>query len=298
MTLAEGSSVVDTITLTRQPGFTGSATLAAVGLPTGVTAAFGTNPASSTSVLTLTASSAAPPGSYLVIVTGVSGVDTVTTSIGLTVTAAGSFTLAPSSSTLSVTQGKTATDTITVTDVAPFAGSVTLSTSTLPVGVTAQYGTNPTTSTSVLTFTAGSAAAVGTFPVTITAISGALTATTTISLTVAPSVAGACTVDYTIAWQSSNAFGAGIVINNTAAVALTSWTLTWAFADGQTIAQIWNDGTQAQSGSNVTVTSASYNGSIPPGSSYSGLGFNGAWNGIANAIPTAISLNGVACTVN
>ena len=37
---------------------------------------------------------------------------------------------------------------------------------------------------------------------------------------------------------------------------------------------------------------------IPAGGTYSGFGFNGTWNGITNAIPTAFSLNGTACSVN
>jgi len=48
----------------------------------------------------------------------------------------------------------------------------------------------------------------------------------------------------------------------------------------------------------VTVTNESYNGSIAAGASYTGVGFNGTWNGATNAIPTAFSLNGTACTVN
>jgi hypothetical protein len=55
---------------------------------------------------------------------------------------------------------------------------------------------------------------------------------------------------------------------------------------------------ESQSGANVTVTNESYNGSIPANGSLSGIGFNGTWNGSTNAIPTAFSLNGTACTVN
>jgi hypothetical protein len=107
----------------------------------------------------------------------------------------------------------------------------------------------------------------------------------------------ACTVDYTISSQWQGGFGAAITIDNTGTTALTSWTLTWAFANGQTVTDLWN-GTETQSGANVTVTSLSYNGSIPAGGSYSGMGFNGTWNNTSNAIPAAFSLNGTACTVN
>lgn len=95
-----------------------------------------------------------------------------------------SFTLARSASALSVTPGASATDTITVTDEGGFAGSVTLTNSSLPSGVTAAYSTNPTTGSSVLTFTAAASAALGTSTVTISGTSGTLSASTAISLTV------------------------------------------------------------------------------------------------------------------
>jgi hypothetical protein len=107
----------------------------------------------------------------------------------------------------------------------------------------------------------------------------------------------ACTIDYTISNQWQGGFGAAITIDNTGTTALTNWTLTWAFANGQTVTDLWN-GTETQSGANVTVKSLSYNGSIPTGGSYSGMGFNGTWNNTTNAIPAAFSLNGTACTVN
>jgi len=106
----------------------------------------------------------------------------------------------------------------------------------------------------------------------------------------------ACTIDYTISSQWQGGFGAAIAINNTGSTALSGWTLTWSFANGQTITQLWN-GVETQSGANVTVKNESYNGSIPAGGTLSGMGFNGTSTG-TNAIPTAISLNGTACTVN
>ena len=61
------------------------------------------------------------------------------------------FSLAASPTSLSVAQGSSGTSTISVTDLGGFAGSVSLSASGLPAGVTATFGTNPATSTSVLT---------------------------------------------------------------------------------------------------------------------------------------------------
>lgn len=104
----------------------------------------------------------------------------------------------------------------------------------------------------------------------------------------------ACKVVYTISSQWNTGFGAGIAIQNTGTTAWTNWTLTWAFANGQTVSQLWN-GTETQSGANVTVTNLSYNGSIPAGGSYTGMGFNGTWNGTTNAVPTSFAVNGTTC---
>jgi kumamolisin len=186
LSVTQGSSGTSTITVTDVNGFTGSVTLAASGLPSGVTAAFGTNPTTGTSVLTLTASSTATTGAATVTITGTSGSLTATTTLALTVTATAtpSFTLAASPASLSVTQGSSGTSTITVTDKNGFTGSVTLAASGLPSGVTAAFGTNPTTGTSVLTLTVSATATTGTATVTITGTSGSLTATTTVALTV------------------------------------------------------------------------------------------------------------------
>ncbi len=297
LSVAQGASGTDTITVTDVSPFTGSVTFAATGMPTGVTAAF--SPASSTtsSVLTLTASSTAAAGTYTITVTGTSGTLTATTTVTLTVTSVtGSFTLKPSATTLSVAQGASGTDTITVTDVSPFTGSVAFAATGMPTGVTASFSPTSSTTSSVLTLAVASTTVAGTYTITVTGTSGTLTATTTIALTVT-GTAPKCTVDYAISSQWPGGFGAALTIVNNGSTALTSWTLTWSFANGQTITQLWN-GAETQSGANVTVTNLSYNGSIPAGGTLAGVGFNGSWNNTTNAIPTAISLNGTACTVN
>ncbi|MGA2652692.1 MAG: cellulose binding domain-containing protein [Terracidiphilus sp.] len=298
LSIAQGSSGTDTITVTDVSPFTGSVSFAATGLPSGVTASF--SPASSTtsSVLTLTAGSTATAGTSTVTITGTSGTLTpVTTAITLTITpVTGTFTLKPSATALSIAQGSSGTDTITVADVSPFTGSVSFAATGLPSGVTASFSPASSTTSSVLTLTASSTATAGTSTVTITGTSGTLTPmTTTITLTVAPS-GGACTVDYTISPQNTSDFGASITIVN-GPTAITSWTLTWTFANGQTVAELWN-GIETQSGANVTVKNEPYNGSIAAGGTLSGIGFNGTWNGTTNAVPTAFALNGTACTVN
>ena len=295
LSIAQGATGTDTIKVTDVSPFTGSVTLAASGLPTGVTAAFGTNPATTASVITFTVASTATAATTTITITGTSGTLTATTTIALTVTSAGSFTIKPSAATLSIAQGASGTDTITVTDVSPFSGSVTLAASGLPTGVTAAFATNPTTSTSVLTLTVASTATAATSAITITGTSGTLTATTTISLTVtAPSSTGfGCSVVYTITPQSSTAFGATVVLDNTGTTAWTSWTLQWIFPNGQTIQSLWN-GVETQSGALVTVTNESYNGSVAARGSVTNIGFNG--NIVSgNAVPTAFAVNGSLC---
>jgi hypothetical protein len=191
LTVTQGSSGSSTITVTPSGGFTGSVTLSASGLPSGVTATFGTNPTTSTSSVTFTASSTATTGTSSVTITGTSGSLTHTTTISLTIHAPATpdFSLSASPASLTVKQGTSGSSTLTVTSSGGFTGSVTLSTSALPSGVTASFGTNPTTSTSVLTFTASSTATTGTSTITVTGTSGSLTHTATISLTISSAAA-------------------------------------------------------------------------------------------------------------
>jgi hypothetical protein len=211
----------------------------------------------------------------------------------------GGFTLKPTATALSIAQGSSGTDTITVTDISPFTGSVSFAASGLPAGVTASFSPTSSTTSSVLTLAVGSSTVAGTYTITITGTSGTQTPVTiTITLTVT-GTSPTCTVDYTISPQNTSQFGATIVIKNGGTTTLSNWSLTWTFANGQTISGSWN-GAVSQSGANVTVSEQSGQTweNIPAGGSYSGFGFNGTWNGTTNAIPTAFSLNGTPCTVN
>ncbi len=189
VSVAQGSGGSSTITVTPSGGFTGSVSLSNSALPSGVTATFGTNPTTGSSVLTFTASATATTGTSSITVTGTSGTLSHTTSVSLTVTgvATPNFSLSASPASLTVKQGTSGGSTVTVTPSGGFTGSVTLSNSALPSGVTAAFGTNPTTGSSVLTFTASSTATTGTSTITVTGTSGTLTHTTTISLTISSS---------------------------------------------------------------------------------------------------------------
>jgi subtilase family serine protease len=185
----QGASVTTTVTVTPQNGFTGSVALSASGLPSGVTASFSPASTTGTSTLTLAASSAAATGTSTITITGTSGSLTQTASVSLTVNAVSqaNYTLAASPGSLTEKQGGSATSTIAVTALNGFSGSVALSASGLPTGVTASFSPASTTSSSTLTLTASSTAATGTSTITITGISGSLTHTTSVSLTVTSS---------------------------------------------------------------------------------------------------------------
>ncbi len=186
--IAQGNSGTSTITVNPTNGFNGSVTLSTSALPSGVTATFGANPTTGSSVLTFTASATAATGTSTVTITGTSGSLTHTSTVSLMVNAVATpnFSLSASPTSVTITQGGTGNSTITETPSGGFTGSVTLSTSALPSGVTAAFGANPTTGSSVLTFSASATATTGTSTVTVTGTSGTLSHTVTITLIVNP----------------------------------------------------------------------------------------------------------------
>jgi hypothetical protein len=94
-----------------------------------------------------------------------------------------SFSLTASPASQSVVRGKSATYTITVAPTGGFAGSVALSASGLPTGVTAKFSPAATTTTSALTLTSTTSSPSGAYAIPITGTSGSLHASTTLTLT-------------------------------------------------------------------------------------------------------------------
>jgi hypothetical protein len=291
--VAQNSSGTETVTATPTNGFSGYiGSFSVSGLPSGVTISGTSGGGPYGITYTFTASSAATPGTHLVTITATSGSLTKTTSFQLTVT---SFSIKATPPILTIAQGGSqGVVGITVMPTAGFSGTIgSYSLSGYPSGlsiVTSSQG--PTGVTYELT--AGSAVTPGTYEVTVTATSGLLSKTATFQLTVTPIPAAGCHVVYTSSMQNNIQFGATINIENTGTAAINSWTLTWTFPNGQTITNMWNDGTWTQSGANVTVTNAAYNGAIAAGASIIGPGFNGTWNGSANATPL-FAVNGTIC---
>jgi subtilase family serine protease len=217
LTITQGSNGTSTITVTDVGGFTGSVTLAASGLPSGVTAQFSPNPTTSTSALNLTASATATTGTATVTITGTSGSLQATTTLALTVNPSGTpnFTISASPSSLTITQGSNGTSTITITSQDSFNSATTLSASGLPSGVTAGFSPNPVTPpangsvTSTLTLTASATAATGTTTITVTGTSGTLSHSTNITLTVNSSGGGAQIATYNSTYTAPACLSAG-----------------------------------------------------------------------------------------
>src|SRR5262249_22226265 len=107
VTVIQGNTGTSTITVFDENGFTGSVSLAATGLPAGVTAAFNPTSTTGSTTLTFTASSTAATGTVTVNIKGTSEGMTGSTTISLTVNAppAPNFTLSASPASLTMVQG-------------------------------------------------------------------------------------------------------------------------------------------------------------------------------------------------
>lgn len=185
LSIAPGASGESTITISPLNGFSGMVNLAVSGLPAGVTASLSPASAATSSTLTLTASSSAASSTSTITVTGTSGSVTNTARLLLTVTGVPSFSVAASPASLSVLQGGAVASTITIGPENGFKGTVTLTASGLPTGVTASFSAANATKPLTLTLTASTSAVLGTSTVTITGASGSLRSAVDINLTVA-----------------------------------------------------------------------------------------------------------------
>ncbi len=81
-----------------------------------------------------------------------------------------------------------------------------------------------------------------------------------------PTGSGACSGTYSVVNSWPGGFQGQVVVKNTGSGTLNSWQLSWGFPGSQTINDMWN-GTYTQSGANVTVSNANYNGTLAPGAS-------------------------------
>ncbi|WP_425444596.1 cellulase family glycosylhydrolase [Streptomyces phaeoluteigriseus] len=103
----------------------------------------------------------------------------------------------------------------------------------------------------------------------------------------------ACSVGYRVVGQWPGGFQGEIVLRNSGTAPVSGWTLGFAFADGQTVSNMWG-GTPTQTGNTVSVAAASYTSAVPVGGTVT-IGFIGT-KGATNTAPSAFTLNGTACT--
>ena len=85
-----------------------------------------------------------------------------------------------------------------------------------------------------------------------------------------------CTVGYDVSSDWGTGFSFAVTVTNNGP-AITSWTLGYSYSGNQTLAQGWS-GTWTQSGENITVTNASWNGSLAAGGSTQ-IGANFTYSG-------------------
>ncbi|MEV0159674.1 cellulose binding domain-containing protein [Nonomuraea fuscirosea] len=99
---------------------------------------------------------------------------------------------------------------------------------------------------------------------------------------VSPPPSGGCAATYQGTGQWQGGFQGEVTVRNTGTAPVSAWTVTWTFADGQRITQLWG-GTLSANGSSVTVRNAGWNGQLAPGAS-TAFGFLASWTG-ANTAP-------------
>ncbi|KRD45159.1 exoglucanase [Cellulomonas sp. Root930] len=170
------------------------------------------------------------------------------------------------------------TDNVAVTGYDVYRGSTLVATTT-----STSYTVTGLSAATAYSFTVRAKDAAGN----VSAPSAAVSATTQ-----SGSSTGTCSVKYTASsWNTG--FTASVKVTNTGTTALSSWTLGFTFANGQTVTQGWS-ADWSQSGTAVTAKNAAWNGTLGAGQS-TDIGFNGSHTG-TNTNPTAFTLNGATCT--
>jgi mannan endo-1,4-beta-mannosidase len=108
------------------------------------------------------------------------------------------------------------------------------------------------------------------------------TVTPTVTPTITPTGGTrACAATYAIAGQWQGGFQAEVRVA-AGSSAINGWTVTWSYANGQTVTQAWG-ATVTGNGTAVTARNMSYNGSLAAGTGTT-FGFLGSSNG-ANGVP-------------
>jgi hypothetical protein len=184
------------------------------------------------------------------------------------------FSLAASPASLSVAQGASGTDSVTVTPAGGFSGAVSFAIAGVPGGVTASLNPASGTGGTTLTLAAGASAAVGTSVLTLTGSSGTLSASTSVRLTVTAASSGSGALTFTPVLSNSPWYDTE-QLNFASSAPITALTVSIAIAaTNVSFAGMWNNvgGSIVQShtsGTGIVYTFVLAAGAtISPGSSY------------------------------
>lgn len=197
--LSAGTSNNTKVEVKSLGGFSSSVSLSMSGLPSGVSASFNppavTPPANGTvtSVLTVSSTSSAPPGTYTVTLSGSSGNLTHTQTVTVKVNPQRDFELSASPGSIEIRRGAAAFYNVTLTSRYGYSGDITLTVSGLPTGIKYTFTTSQnktslagTVQRLKLVVTTNLLSPLGTFNLTVSASDGVLTHTANITLRVRP----------------------------------------------------------------------------------------------------------------
>ena len=180
-------------------------------------------------------------------------------SIAITAPVEASFSLSAGS--LSLTAGGSASSTINVIDQNGFAGTVSLSASGLPSGVTAAFNPASTSSSSSLTLTSANTAAAGTYPITVTGVSGSLNASAALTLTILASAGGKSTgISITHPEFGFNVLPGSVRRLYATIAGGTTNAVNWSVTGGATLSSTsghWVDVTAPSTGSHCAINGSS-----------------------------------------
>ena len=185
VSIAQGSTASDVITVGAINGFSGVLTLTASGLPAGMTTTFASGLTLASRTVSFSVASSTALGTYPVIITGNSGTGTHSLTINVTVTTPAaplaSFTLTAGPRVVAVVQGQSGTTSIAIVAVNGFDSAVTLTSTGLPTGVTATF--SPVAGgTSTLTLTSASNTPAGIYPFSVQGTGGGVASAVNLTL--------------------------------------------------------------------------------------------------------------------
>jgi endoglucanase len=102
----------------------------------------------------------------------------------------------------------------------------------------------------------------------------------------AQAAAASCSAAYSVTTDWGSGFTAAITVTDNGTSTITGWTLTYSYTGNQALTQGWS-GNWSQSGETVTVTNASWNGTLAAGAS-TGIGANFSYSG-TNTAPASVT---------